>query len=38
MSGLLLLLRAGLRGDGLDAGDVPAGFAQARGVLELPGG
>src|SRR3954452_17840972 len=35
---LLLLLRARLRGDGLDPGDVTAGFAQARGVLELPGG
>src|SRR6478609_7324692 len=35
---LLLLLRALLRGDGLDAGDVTASLAQARGVLELPGG
>src|SRR4051812_17990690 len=35
---LLLLLRARLRGDGLDPGDVTAGLAQARGVLELPGG
>src|SRR3954463_15080190 len=35
---LLLLLRARLRGDGLDPGDVTAGFAPARGVLELPGG
>src|SRR6267154_74762 len=34
----LLLLRALLRGDGLDAGDVAARFAQPRGVLQLPGG
>src|SRR6478752_2950839 len=38
MLGLLLLLRALLRGDGLDTGDVAAGFAQPRGVLQLPGG
>src|SRR5436305_9972432 len=36
--GLLLLFRALLRGDGLDTGDVAAGFAQPRGVLQLPGG
>src|SRR5512138_1266469 len=36
--GLLLLLRALLRGDGLDTGDIAAGFAQPRGVLQLPGG
>src|SRR6202158_463985 len=36
--GPLLLLRALLRGDGLDAGDVAAGFTQPRGVLQLPGG
>src|SRR5258706_10673777 len=34
----LLLLRALLRGDGLDAGDVAAGFTQPRGILQLPGG
>src|SRR5215469_4017866 len=38
ISGLLLLLRALLRGDGLDAGDVAAGFLQPRGVFQLPGG
>src|SRR3954463_12884921 len=38
MMGLLLLFRALLRGDGLDTGDVAAGFAQPRGVLKLPGG
>src|SRR5262245_60628878 len=37
MSGLLLLLRALLRGDGLDTGDVAARFLQPRGVLELAG-
>src|SRR5471030_3163244 len=36
--GPLLLLRALLRGDGLDAGDVAAAFTQPRGVLQLPGG
>src|SRR3954468_11365367 len=34
----LLLLRALLRGDGLDAGDVTASFTQPRGILQLPGG
>src|SRR5580704_5685662 len=38
MSGPLLLLRALLRGDGLDTGDVAAGFTQPRGVFQLPGG
>src|SRR3954453_3184254 len=38
MMGLLLLLRALLRGDGLDTGDIAAGFAQPRSVLQLPGG
>src|ERR1700754_1324880 len=38
MFGLLLLLRALLRGDGLDAGDVATRFAQPRGVFQLPGG
>src|SRR3954454_889543 len=38
IAGLLLLLRARLRGDGLDTGDVAAGFTQPRGVLQLPGG
>src|SRR3974390_3639346 len=38
MSSPLLLLRALLRGDGLDTGDIAAGFAQPRGVLQLPGG
>src|SRR5665213_3106371 len=36
--GPLLLLRALLRGDGLDAGDIAARFAQPRGVLQLRGG
>src|SRR6266702_7193011 len=35
---LLLLLRALLRGDSLDPGDVTAGLAPARGIFELPGG
>src|SRR5436309_10179386 len=34
----LLLLGALLRGNGLDAGDVAAGFTQPRGVLQLSGG
>src|SRR4051794_30041624 len=34
----LFLRVALLRGDGLDAGDVAAGFTQPRGVLQLPGG
>src|SRR3954452_7556879 len=36
--GPLLLLRALLRGDGLDAGDIATGFTQPRGVFQLPGG
>src|ERR1700742_1493769 len=36
--GPLLLLRALLRGDGLDTGDVATGFTQPRGVFQLPGG
>src|SRR4051795_7374710 len=36
--GPLLLGVALLRGDGLDAGDVAAGFTQPRGVFQLPGG
>src|SRR5258707_6663095 len=36
--GPLLLRVALLRGDGLDAGDVAAGFTQPRGVFQLPGG
>src|SRR5262245_38874258 len=38
MSGLILLLRALLRGDGLDSGDVATRFLQPRGILELAGG
>src|SRR5205807_9229563 len=34
----LLLLRAHLRGDGLDAGDIAASFTQPRGIFQLPGG
>src|SRR6185437_15385273 len=34
----LLLLRACLRGNGLDAGDIAARFPQPRGIFELPGG
>src|SRR3954454_396008 len=36
--GPLLLHVALLRGDGLDTGDVAAGFTHPRGVLQLPGG
>src|ERR1700712_3753526 len=36
--GPLLLRVALLRGDGLDAGDIAAGFTQPRGVFQLPGG
>src|SRR4030088_3612536 len=36
--GPLLLRVALLRGDGLDTGDVAAGFTQPRSVLQLPGG
>src|SRR3981189_3554947 len=36
--GPLLLRVALLRGDGLDTGDVAAGFTQPRRVLQLPGG
>src|ERR1700736_2017442 len=38
LSPLLRLRVALLRGDGLDAGDVAASFAQPRRVLQLPGG
>src|SRR3954468_20344467 len=36
--GPLLLRVALLRGDGLDTGDIAAGFTQPRGVFQLPGG